>query len=215
MNNVVASRRMSNGMSVESARRRFTGKRADTVLKLGRATLEVLRDVGYQELTLQAVAAQAGLARATAYTYFSSKEHLIAEVFWRRMSSIEPAAGESDVVERVAGVLRDLAFIVADEPALAHAVAVTMNSGDPDVELLRVQMGRFVHDLLTSAAGEDGDPESVQLLELIYIGVMVRAAEGTISNSEVADQLDAATRRILSTAKPKSPQRPTKARRTR
>ena len=148
---VVASRHMSSGMSVESARRRFTGKRADTVLKLVRATLEVLRDVGYQELTLQAVAAQAGLARATAYTYFSSKEHLIAEVFWRRMSSIEPAVGETDVVERVAGVLRDLAFIVSDEPALAHAVAVTMNSGDPDVELLRVQMGRFVRDLLMSA----------------------------------------------------------------
>jgi len=201
-------------MSVESARRRFTGKRADTVLKLGRATLEVLRDVGYQELTLQAVAAQAGLARATAYTYFSSKEHLIAEVFWRRMSSIEPAGDEADVVERVAGVLRDLAFIVSDEPALAHAVAVTMNSGDPDVQLLRAQMGRFVRDLLISAVGEDGDPESVVLLELIYVGVMVRAASGTMSYREVADQLDAAVRRILSTG-PNSIRRPAKARRTR
>jgi len=201
-------------MSVESARRRFTGKRADTVLKLGRATLEVLRDVGYQELTLQAVAAQAGLARATAYTYFSSKEHLIAEVFWRRMSSIEPAGDEADVVERVAGVLRDLAFIVSDEPALAHAVAVTMNSGDPDVELLRAQMGRFVRDLLISAVGEDGDPESVVLLELIYVGMMVRAASGTMSYREVADQLDAAVRRILSTG-PNSIRRPAKARRTR
>lgn len=204
---------MSNGMSVESARRRFTGKRADTVLKLGRATLEVLRDVGYQELTLQAVAAQAGLARATAYTYFSSKEHLIAEVFWRRMSSIEPAGDEADVVERVAGVLRELAFIVGDEPALAHAVAVTMNSGDPDVELLRLQMGRFVHDLLISAVGDDGDPEAVVLLELIYIGVMVRAASGTMSYREVADQLDSAVRRILSTAPNSS--RPNKARRNR
>jgi TetR/AcrR family transcriptional regulator, cholesterol catabolism regulator len=206
---------MSNGMPVESARRRFTGKRADTVLKLSSATLEVLRDVGYQDLTLQAVATQAGLARATAYTYFSSKDHLIAEVFWRRMSSIEPAVGESDVVERVAGVLRDLAFIVADEPALAHAVAVTMNSGDPDVEQLRMQMGRFVHDLLTSAVGEDADPESLELLELIYIGVMVRAASGATPYSQVAGQLDAATRRILSTAPPKSNQRPTKARRAR
>ncbi|OBA80211.1 hypothetical protein A9W99_19250 [Mycobacterium sp. 1164966.3] len=202
---------MSNGMSVESARRRFTGKRADTVLKLGRATLEVLRDVGYQELTLQAVAAQAGLARATAYTYFSSKEHLIAEVFWRRMSSIEPARDESDVVERVAAVLRDLAFIVGDEPALAHAVAVTMNSGDPDVELLRMQMGRFVRDLLASAVGEDGDPESVVLLELIYVGVMVRAASGTMSYREVADHLEAAVRRILCT----DSRRQTKTRRSR
>ena len=200
---------MSGGLSVESARRRFTGKRADTVLKLSRATLDVLRDAGYQELTLQAVAAQAGLARATAYTYFSSKEHLIAEVFWRRMSTIEPAVGESDVTERVSGVLRELAFIVGDEPALAHAVAATMNSGDPDVELLRGQKSRFVHELLTSAVGEDADAESVVLLELIYVGVMIRAAGGSMSCREVAEQLDTATRRILSTVAP----RPVKSRR--
>ena len=33
---------------------------------------------------LSGVAKRAGVAPATAYTYFASKEHLVAEVFWRR-----------------------------------------------------------------------------------------------------------------------------------
>jgi AcrR family transcriptional regulator len=185
-------------MAVESARRRFTGKRADTVLKLGRATLDVLRDVGYQELTLQAVAAQAGLARATAYTYFSSKDHLVAEIYWRRLSGGEPADVDSpDPVVRAVAVLRHLALIVADEPALAHAVTVTMNSADPDVELLRLQIGRLIHDLIATAVGDAADQEAVLLLELIYTGAMVRAGAGGMSYAEVADQLEAAARRIL------------------
>lgn len=190
---------MSDGAPVESARRRFTGKRADTVLKLSRATLEVLRDVGYQELTLQAVAAQAGLARATAYTYFSSKEHLVAEVYWRRLTSGESADSDSrDVVERVVAVLRHLALVLSDEPALAHAVTVTMNSADPDVQLLRLQIGRLIHDRIAVAVGEDGDSEAVLLLELVYTGAMVRASTLGTSSSDVADQLEAAARRVLS-----------------
>ena len=36
------------------------------------------------------VAALAGVAPATAYTYFVSKDHLVAEVFWRRLSTLDP-----------------------------------------------------------------------------------------------------------------------------
>jgi hypothetical protein len=38
---------------------------------------------------------------------------------------------------------RGLALIVADEPHLAHAVTLTMNSPDPDVELLRGQIAEW------------------------------------------------------------------------
>lgn len=190
---------MSGEVAVESARRRFTGKRADTVLRLSHATLEVLRDVGYHDLTLQAVAARAGLARATAYTYFSSKEHLVAEVYWRRLSSAEPAGIASpDVVERVVAVLRHLALLLADEPALAHAVTVTMNSRDPDVEVLRLQIARFIHNLIAGAVGDSADGQTVVLLELVYTGAMVRAGAGGMTYAEVADQLETAARRILS-----------------
>ena len=41
----------------------------------------MLRESSYADLTVRAVAARAKVAPATAYTYFSSKNHLIAEVY--------------------------------------------------------------------------------------------------------------------------------------
>ena len=45
------------------------------------AGVEMLRETSYADLTVRAVAARAKVAPATAYTYFSSKNHLIAEVY--------------------------------------------------------------------------------------------------------------------------------------
>jgi AcrR family transcriptional regulator len=181
-----------------STRRSLSGKRADTVRRLSRATVEVLREVGYHELTLQAVAARAGVARATAYTYFSSKDHLIAEVYWRRLSLEQPPESNStDVKTRVIAVLRRLAFLVADEPALIEALRVVINSSDPDVELLRVEIAKRTHKLISTAVAGDADDETVSLLELLYTGAMVHAGIGLSSAADIAEQFEAAVRRIL------------------
>ncbi|HJT93039.1 MAG TPA: TetR family transcriptional regulator, partial [Mycobacterium sp.] len=81
--------------ALESTRRRLTAKQADTVDRLGQAAVEILGRDGFAGLTMRRVAAEAGVGAATAYTYFSSKEHLVAEVFWRRLASSPPAAHES------------------------------------------------------------------------------------------------------------------------
>ncbi|MGO9153316.1 TetR family transcriptional regulator [Mycobacterium sp.] len=195
---VVASTRMPENVAVESTRRRLSGKRADTVRRLSRATVEVLREVGYHDLTLQAVAARAGAARATAYTYFSSKDHLIAEVYWRRLATEQPPESQStDVKTRAIAVLRRLAFLVADEPALADALRVVINSSDPDVELIRGQIAKRTHYLISTAVGDDADEETVSLLETVYAGAMVLAGAGLISAADIAEQLETAVRRIL------------------
>ena len=184
--------------AVESTRRHLSGKRADTVQRLSRATVEVLREVGYHDLTLQAVAARAGTARATAYTYFSSKDHLIAEVYWRRLATEQPPESHStDVKTRLIAVLRRLAFLVADEPALADALRVVINSSDPDVELIRAKIARRTHHLISTAAGDDADAETVGLLEVFYAGAMVLVGAGLISRADIAEQLETAVRRIL------------------
>jgi TetR/AcrR family transcriptional regulator, cholesterol catabolism regulator len=189
---------MPENAAVESTRRRLSGKRADTVRKLSRATIEVLREVGYHELTLQAVAARAGVARATAYTYFSSKDHLIAEVYWRRLSAEQPPESTStDVKARMIAVLRRLAFLITDEPALSEALRVVIHSADPDVELLRVEIAKRTHKLISAAAAGDADPETVALLELLYTGALVHAGTGFASPADVAELLEVAVRRIL------------------
>ncbi|MCL2534842.1 MAG: TetR/AcrR family transcriptional regulator, partial [Nocardiaceae bacterium] len=50
----------------ESTRRRLTSKQAETVSRLTQCAVEVLREKGFAGLTVRLVAAQAGVAPATA-----------------------------------------------------------------------------------------------------------------------------------------------------
>ena len=130
---------MSDPVARESTRRRLTAKQAATVDRLGRAAVDVLSREGFAGLTIRMVAAEAGVGAATAYTYFSSKEHLVAEVFWRRLATTPAPANDSpDPTTRAVAVLRHIALLVADEPELAGAVTNALLGKDPDVEHLRL-----------------------------------------------------------------------------
>jgi len=78
-------------VDIEATRRRLTARQAEVVAKLVLAAEEETEEVGYAGLTVRGVARRAGVAPATAYTYFSSKDHLLAEVLWRRMSHCHPS----------------------------------------------------------------------------------------------------------------------------
>ncbi|MET8654480.1 MULTISPECIES: TetR/AcrR family transcriptional regulator [Nocardia] len=184
---------MSRGDSktVEATRRRLTGKQADTVEKLTRAAVEVLSREGFAGMTIRMVATAAGVGTATAYTYFSSKEHLVAEIFWRRLRTTDsPASDDADPTVRVVAELRSIALLVADEQELSGAVNSALLGRDPDVEHLRVRIGAEIRKRISRALGEDPDPEVVESLELLYAGALVRAGMGYESYSDIADRLE-------------------------
>src|SRR3954454_12589751 len=194
---VVASGHVSDPV-LESTRRRLTAKQADTVDRLGRAALDLLSRDGFAGLTVRRVAAEAGVGAATAYTYFSSKEHLVAEVFWRRLAASPPAGHDSvDPAARVIDVLHHIALLVADEPEFAGAVTSALLGRDPDVEVLRQRIGRDIHDRLVAALGTDRDPDVIESLELLYAGALVRAGMGYGSYSDIADRLEKSARLML------------------
>jgi AcrR family transcriptional regulator len=183
---------------LESTRRRLTAKQADTVDRLGRAAVELLRREGFAGLTVRRVAAEAGVGAATAYTYFSSKAHLVAEVFWRRLAASPPAAHESgDPATRVIEVLRHIALLVADEPEFAGAVTTALLGKDPDVEVLRLRIGRDIRDRLAAALGPDTDPDIIDSLEMLYSGALVRAGMGYASYADIAERLEKSARLML------------------
>ncbi|HZE16253.1 MAG TPA: TetR family transcriptional regulator [Mycobacterium sp.] len=189
---------MSDPVARESTRRRLTAKQAETVDRLGRAAIEVLSREGLSGLTIRMVAAEAGIGAATAYTYFSSKEHLVAEVFWRRLAATPVPPNDSpDPVVRVIAVLRHIALLVADEPELAGAVTNALLGSDPEVKLLRLRIGREIHHRLVTALGPDCGPEVVETLELMYAGALVRAGMGYASYTQIADRLEKSARLLL------------------
>ncbi|MEH3155196.1 MAG: helix-turn-helix domain containing protein [Gordonia paraffinivorans] len=191
---------MSSPSSHESTRRRLTDQQAETVRRLTEAAREVLHEDGFEAMTVRMVAKRAGVAPATAYTYFSSKNHLVAELFWRMLVSSVPEPDHAlDITERAAVVLRDVALVVAGEEQLAGAVTVALLGSDPDVAHLRIRVGGFIRERLASALGlpVDTDDERVELLEMLYSGALVRAGMGYQTYSDIADRLAGAAKLLL------------------
>jgi AcrR family transcriptional regulator len=195
---VVVSRHVSDPVARESTRRRLTAKQADTVDRLGHAAIAVISREGFSGLTIRMVAAEARVGAATAYTYFSSKEHLVAEVFWRRLaSSPVPPNDSPDPAVRVIAVLRQIALLVADEPELAGAVTNALLGTDAEVKHLRLRIGHEIHQRLAAAVGQDGDPDLIESLELLYAGALVRAGLGYASYTQIADRLEKSARLLF------------------
>jgi AcrR family transcriptional regulator len=184
--------------TLESTRRRLTAKQADTVDRLGKAAVDLLNREGFAGLTVRRVAAEAGVGAATAYTYFSSKEHLVAEVFWRRLAAAPPAGHDSaEPATRVIDVLHHIALLVADEPEFAGAVTTALLGRDPDVEVLRQRIGRDIRGRLSAALGPGVDPDVIDSLEMLYSGALVRAGMGYTSYAEIARRLEKSARLML------------------
>ncbi|MEU4311729.1 helix-turn-helix domain-containing protein [Nocardia sp. NPDC024068] len=191
---------MSEGDSriLEATRRRLSGKQADTVDRLTKAAMEVLAREGFAGLTIRMVAGAAGVGTATAYTYFSSKEHLVAEIFWRRIrSSQTPVSEDADPTVRVLAELRGIALLVADEQELSGAVTSALLGRDPDVEHLRTRIGVEIRARITRALEPEADPDIVESLELLYAGALVRAGMGYESYADIADRLERAALLVL------------------
>ncbi|GAA2574148.1 TetR/AcrR family transcriptional regulator [Actinomadura fulvescens] len=176
-------------LMTESTRRRLTDRQADTVRRLTDAAVEEVREAGYEGLTVRNVAKRAGVAPATAYTYFASKNHLITEVFWRRLSALDPVAVEGSTNERVGVVLREIALLVSDEPELAAACTTAMLGTDPDVKELRIRIGIAIRERLQAALGDAADDKVLGALELAYAGALVHAGMGYTSYARMADRL--------------------------
>lgn len=189
---------MSSPISVESTRRRLTKRQADTVQRLTDAALEELRAAGYSGLTVRNVAARGGVAPATAYTYFSSKNHLITELFWRRLQSLTPVPADGrPAIDRVAQTMREMALLVANEPGLASACTAAMLGDDPDVEHLRERIGLEWHERLVAALGDEHDSAVLHALEMSLSGALLHAGMGHSSYERIADHLESTTRLIM------------------
>jgi AcrR family transcriptional regulator len=174
-------------------------RQEETFRRVLTAGVQVLRETSYGDLTVRAVAARAKVAPATAYTYFSSKNHLIAEVY---LDLVRQVPYFTDVNEpmpaRVDKALRHLALVVADEPEVAAACTTALlGGGDPAVQGVRMRIGAEIHRRITSAIGPDAEPRIVSVLEMTFFGALVNAASGAYTYHQIADHLAYAVGLIL------------------
>lgn len=183
----------------EATRRRLSPRQAEVVALLVQATEDEIDAVGYPGLTVRNVARRAGVAPATAYNYFSSKDHLLAEVLWRRMQGLAPADVDTDrsVHERVAEAVRAMVLFTTESPALVDACTVALLSATPDVKHLRDRIGADIHRRLAAAVGPGVDPLVVRVLETSFSGALLAAGMGHMSSTDIPEFVADAARLLV------------------
>ncbi|MCX6525338.1 MAG: TetR/AcrR family transcriptional regulator [Actinobacteria bacterium] len=185
--------------SPERTRSGLSAKQSRTVESLIGAAVEELRFGGYEHLTVRNVARRAGVAPATAYTYFTSREHLVTEVFWRRLWALPetPVDRRRSAVNRVSATMSDLSLLVADEPELASACTAAMLATDAEVALLRDRIGAEMRRRLASALGDQADPDVLGTLEFVISGALMHAGVGHMTYSELPLHLARAVQLVV------------------
>lgn len=173
-------------------------RQVETVERLLAAGSEELGAVGHEALTIRSVAARAGVSPATAYTYFSSKNHLFAELFWRELVCDEDWRPEGGTpLARVRSVTREMARMLSGAPALAAAVTPALLGSDPDVARLGLRIGAEFRRRFQQALGEDAQELLLEALTLAYAGALLQAGMGLMSYAEMADRLDGVMATIM------------------
>ena len=189
---------------VAATRRHLSARQARTVHKLTEAAVAELVDHGYPALTVRSVAKRAGVAPATAYTYFGSKEHLVAEVFWRRFEAQAPRPLDRrrSPATRATDVLLDFALVVAEETDLSAACTVAMLADDAEVRELRMRIGLELRRRLLDALGDDATPIVVQTLELATSGALLQVGTGHLDYAAIPGLLADVAHLTLAGARP-------------
>ena len=183
-NNVVS---MTEWSSSDSPRRSLSNRQAATVQRLLDATEEVLTHQGYDELTVRSVASQAGVAPATAYTYFGSREHLVTELYWRKLLDLPSIKVDkrTSVATRLSNAISEIALLVADNEGLASACTSAMISTDRDVRRIRERVGNAGYERLRAAMADEFDERIAQAALLVLSGITIQTGTSHISYGDV------------------------------
>ncbi len=179
----------------QPGRRHLSDRQAEAVARLVSAAAQEVEERSYAEISVRSIAKRAGVAAATAYTYFSSKDHLLAEVLWRRMiASPQLVDLNRPLPVRVAETVRSMGFGAMDSPAAVASCTTALLADGPDVKEVRTRIGDEIARRLQSALGPDADPVMLSVLQITYTGAILSAGMGHLRYETVATLVSEAAR---------------------
>ena len=155
------------------------------------ATVAELRDHGYDGLTVRNAARRAGVAAATAYTYFASKDHLVAEVFWRRLQTLEPrpSTGVAAPAPACPTPCASSRCSSPTSPSWRPRPPPRCSPPTPTCSGCATASARRSTTTWRAALGDDADPAVLRALNLALAGALLQAGMGYFSYAELADRM--------------------------
>lgn len=172
-------------------------ERRDRVREAARALAD---EGGYAAVTMDAVAARSGVARATIYRYFASKDHLLAEVAvaWGAVLAAElradPPRGASRA-ERVAGCFRRVMQTALSRPRLTAAVVGSVLSSEPEAVRAQQRFASILPRFMDIALGERPLPRRAELesvLGHVFFSALVNTTTGRLQGDEAIAHIETA-----------------------
>ena len=155
---VPGGREDAGGAVHQPGRRHLSERQAEVVERLVVAAAEEVEARRYADISVRSIAKRAGVAAATAYTYFSSKDHLLAEVLWQRvLASPYLVDLNQPLPDRVADAGRSMGFGTMDSPTV-NACTTALLADGPDVMQVRARIGGEIGRRLHAALGPEADP---------------------------------------------------------
>lgn len=159
-------------------RRHLSERQAEVMERLLAAAAVEAGARPYGDISVRTIAKRAGVAPATAYTYFSGKDHLLAEVLWRCVQASPPLVDLTLALpERVADTVRTMGFGSMGPAAVAACTTALLGDG-PDVKRVRARIGAEIGRRLAAALGDGTDRAVLPVLQVTYTGALISAGMG-------------------------------------
>jgi AcrR family transcriptional regulator len=175
--------------------------------RLIEAASELAIEGGYTAVTMHDVADRAGVARATVYRYFASKDHLLTEAAATWAVDIVELDAPGDTPEqRLSGLLERLVEVAADNLLFTSAIVQAVTSQDSGVDASRNDLFLYIRDRFGTAIDPGnslGELAGVELDDVeSVIGHLVLAALISLTSlarpvSEVSAMVRTAARLIV------------------
>jgi AcrR family transcriptional regulator len=169
------------------------------------AAIELGTEGGYDAVHMRVVAERAGVALATVYRYFESKDHLLSAAVGEWTAQLRsrllrtPARGDTPV-EQLVDVLRRASRATERRPLFAAALIRALSSPDPGVAQaaadVRSQIAAITKPILSHLAPEEVDG-IISVIGHVWNSTLMAWANGRAPMSFIGNELERAARLLL------------------
>ncbi|WP_434614320.1 TetR/AcrR family transcriptional regulator [Arthrobacter sp. A5] len=167
------------------------------------AAKSLLRSSDYESIQIRDVAAEANVALGTLYRYFSSKEHLYANVVYDwsvPFNSADQSWAENlSTAERVQQRMRMSLAAFERHPNFYKAILLLRSTSDPQVSALMQQLGVVLEEPLHADFAMLGEEEAADITAMVWCVLMdlvARLLNGDKTMAEAHRVLDSFVRMI-------------------
>jgi AcrR family transcriptional regulator len=154
------------------------------------ATVELLREVPYSNLTMWSIAKRTGVSHSEIRAHFRSTDAIVAEIYLERLRGAPLIVDfEESARARIAAQFSQLVMLLADEPGLATACSSALICDEPSVRVSRQRIHGELQRRVRAALGSGAWPEVAETLEFGLIGALVHASCGADTFRQTAEDL--------------------------